>query len=67
LYVYLHIARVLYVMLPVYGPNFSKVSYMSGSALDWGLGSRLIRNVFVDGSTGSAAILKCSSIEVHDE
>ena len=54
-------------MLPVFGPNFSEVSHMSGSALDHGLASRLIRNVFVDGNTGSAAILKCSSIEVHDE
>jgi hypothetical protein len=47
--------------------NFSKVFHMSGSALDHGLASKLIRNVFVDGNTGSAAILKCSGIKVHDE
>jgi hypothetical protein len=40
---------------------------MSGSALDHELASKLIRNVFVDGNTGSAAILKCSNFEVHDE
>jgi hypothetical protein len=54
-------------MLPVYGPNFSEVSHMSGSVLDHGLASRLIRNVFVDGNTGRAAILNYNRIEVHDE
>jgi hypothetical protein len=54
-------------MLPVCGPNFSEVFHMRGSVLDHVLASRLIKNVFVDGNTGSAAVLKSSSIEVHDE
>ena len=59
--------RELYVMLPGYGPSFSEVSHVRGSALEHGLASRLIRNGFVDVNTGSAAIVKYSNIEIHDE
>lgn len=54
---------VPYILLPVYGPNFSEVSH-SGSAVEHGIASK---SVFVDVNTESAAILKCTSIEVHDE